>query len=1027
MNFTKYVSLLLFVFLVSSHVAAVTQLNHEVYDGFGGPLEAGTYLVTDQITVPRGETLTIEPGVVIKISRSQFIVGGVLDIEGTESNPVVFTGKDDDSVGEQISNSDGNPTAGDWIGILFEEGSIGNLSNLICKYSGREGDAIEVASSVTFADCEIIESASHGLTISNQPTDQVVVRNCTFQNNDGYAIYAKQPDSIVTSRFEGNAAQGNQADVIAATGTITTSGDISSDMPIFLLDDLVIGDEDPETATIIVNVSPGVIFKARNKGIIVHDQFDVSGEPQFPVLFTSDEDGAEDAGGDTLQGDNNPSAGQWSCLQYTEKSRGTLSYSVFRYGGSEGAALDIGSTVSVSNSEFTSNAAAGISISNATDRATIENCTFQNNGTYAIYAIHPNGLVLTQFENNSAQGNQADVLFATGEITKSGTIRTQIPIFFDETLTIGDTDEDTAEIIVNVSPGVIFKPLGSNLVVNDELNVDGSQESPVLFTSAYDTAQDAGGSTLANQVISLASGQWGQLKYNTGSDGNVRYAKFRYGGEASVAVLELNSAIRVSDCEISNNLGEGIFANGDVTLVDLTVQQNDHGLVLSGNHSSVVRGGIYTQNARDGIVVQESHSTTGTHITITKNMGNGVEISSTGDISITQSNIFSNNQWGVLKETINVVNFQENYWGDPSGPKDENTPVSFIKDSLNLYNPNSNGNRVTDFVDWSNPVSGSITTPTPTPTSTPTPTNTPEPTSTPTPTPTSEIMVTSTPTPTYTPSPTFTPIQTPIQEEGVFVLDNIGDVSGDFIGTTDFDTVENRNLTIYWNVPQGNATDWHVYVRKGFGGTKFLGLTGSGSVNRLDWYAGAPNLDEAFANGPDFNSVYTFRVIRIDEELGSDDYFEVDGPVGFNLEGGNPVSLASPDMPDVPSGQIAVCDDIFGIENLAPSGSTGSDVDQADWNALQIAWNFGEEAPEAKEYHVFVNVDGSGFTFLGQTYNGNLNYFWWTSENEFRTYEDFADGPQDGHSYQFRVYLVPLSGGNNLSLASGVLNYSIAN
>ena len=323
---------------------------------------------------------------------------------------------------------------------------------------------------------------------------------------------------------------------------------------------------------------------------------------------------------------------------------------------------------------------------------------------------------------------------------------------------------------------------------------------------------------------------------------------------------------------------------------------------------------------------------------------------------------------------------------------------------------------MTDFVDWSNSKSNQA--------ATATPTMTPSPTHTPTPTLTPIIDVTSTPTPTFSPTQIPTPIRTPIQEEGVFVFDAIGDVNGDLSGNTDFDPLENRNLTIYWNVAQGNATDWHVYVRKGLGGMKYLGRTANGSANHFDWYAEAPNLAEPYVNGPDFNSIYYFRVIRIDGQLSADDYFDVASPVGFNVEGGNPVSLVSPDMPDVKAGEIAVCDGILGIVNLAPTGSTGFDNDRAEWNALQIAWNFSVDSTTVNEYHVSVSIDNGEFQFLGQTYDGRINYFWWTSKNEFRTQAGFTQGPQGGHTYQFKVTLVPFSGAKR-TLTSGVLNYSI--
>ncbi|RJP22074.1 MAG: hypothetical protein C4527_22355 [Candidatus Omnitrophota bacterium] len=308
------------------------------------------------------------------------------------------------------------------------------------------------------------------------------------------------------------------------------------------------------------------------------------------------------------------------------------------------------------------------------------------------------------------------------------------------------------------------------------------------------------------------------------------------------------------------------------------------------------------------------------------------------------------------------------------------------------------------------------------PTSIFTPTQTPmsvlpTPTQTPTPVP---------PTPTRTPmsaAPTSTPISGNVQS--VFIYDQTGDVSGDLTGQTDFDAIDARNLSIVWTANTANATDWHLYVRKGFGGAKYLGRTASGTATRFDWFAGAANLSAEFANGPDFNSVYTFRIVRIDGNLGPDDYFDASAPVGFNAEGGNAVSLIQPKVPNLQSKKVVIYDDLLGGDDLAPMGSTGANVDASDARAIQIAWNFNRDAATVNEYHVLVSVDGGTYQFLGQTYNGTITYFYWSPTSQFKTAAAFADGPQDGHTYQFYIALSPLSGERE-TLTSGVLHYSVA-
>jgi hypothetical protein len=240
----------------------------------------------------------------------------------------------------------------------------------------------------------------------------------------------------------------------------------------------------------------------------------------------------------------------------------------------------------------------------------------------------------------------------------------------------------------------------------------------------------------------------------------------------------------------------------------------------------------------------------------------------------------------------------------------------------------------------------------------------------------------------------------------VEIFDNVGDTSGDLTGKTDFDAADKRNLTIHCTAPSAGATDWHVYIRSGLGGMKYLGHSGSAEPT-LNWYPKAPNIAPEFAGGPDFNTAYTFRMARITSKLKPEDIFDQAGFVGFNIEGGNPVNLAQPAMPDLEPGTMVVCDDIFGIRNLAPPGKVGSDVDSADWRAVQIAWNFGVSGDDVSDYQIYVSVDNGAFEYLGHTSTGKMNYFWWTPNKLFDTTAKFITGPQGGHSYKFSVAMLP--------------------
>ena len=91
--------------LVSLASAQGVPLTGMLSDSTTGPLAAGVY-VANTISVPAGETLTIDAGVVIKFEfDTRFDVEGTLIVDGTPGNPVIFTETRDDVGGD--TNGDG--------------------------------------------------------------------------------------------------------------------------------------------------------------------------------------------------------------------------------------------------------------------------------------------------------------------------------------------------------------------------------------------------------------------------------------------------------------------------------------------------------------------------------------------------------------------------------------------------------------------------------------------------------------------------------------------------------------------------------------------------------------------------------------------------------------------------------------------------------------------------------------------------------------------------------------------------------
>ena len=170
---------------------------------------AGVYRVTAHLTIASGATLTILPGVIVKVESGRIIyVQGALDAVGSEGSPVVFTSFSDDSWGGD-TNADGPSTGapGDWARIEFQDSTNEaktRFEHVLVRYggSGSNGSVYTYAANLAFRDCEIELGSSHGLyAYSSVP----LVERCHVHDNASYGIYVRyNSGTIRDSQIQGN-------------------------------------------------------------------------------------------------------------------------------------------------------------------------------------------------------------------------------------------------------------------------------------------------------------------------------------------------------------------------------------------------------------------------------------------------------------------------------------------------------------------------------------------------------------------------------------------------------------------------------------------------------------------------------------------------------------------------------------------------------------------------------------------------------------------------------------------------------
>ncbi|HEY5667868.1 MAG TPA: hypothetical protein VIR03_01760 [Candidatus Saccharimonadales bacterium] len=569
---------------------------------------AGQVYVVSTYVVSSGATLTIQAGAIVKYQPSWSNVGiivsegGTLNVNGTASQPVLFTSINDDSLGGDSAN-DGpsTPTSGEYKYAILTRGAA-TINHATFAYSAKSIQA----------NCGTTDSTTVALTVANNAfngggiaVDSCLASKVILQNNTFQASYGNALEVSGGSDISGISLSGSTKNTFTGSGkalammlynAVIPSGSalaVSSDSGVvFGLQFLTING--------MLNVGQGVVFKTLTgvpaNGIIVTESgsLAVSGSSTAPVVFTSIKD--DTLGGDTGgDGPTAPAPGDYSWV-LAVRGVATIDQTRFMY-NSKSVQINCGSPSSmavsavITNSEFDS---AGVRMDGCVaSRPILQSNTFSVVVGNAIESSSSDisGIVLSGSAKNTFNGSDKSRVISLLDSQVSQNPGMTIDSGSNAVLVVQDL---YVYGYLTINPGVVLKTVASQsskgLVVatNGRLDINGSQTVPVTFTSINDDS--AGGDSAGDGPTIPTTDYPVAISMQPDSTANVSHTNIQYAGRAfSVGGGQLS----VNTSRIMY-VGFGFDApfQGLIDIRDSSISQAQTGINVSGTAKAIFRGTI---------------------------------------------------------------------------------------------------------------------------------------------------------------------------------------------------------------------------------------------------------------------------------------------------------------------------------------------------------------------------------------------------------------------------------------------------
>ncbi len=196
-----------------------------------GPDQLNSYVISGDLTMQAGTSLTIEPGVITKfMSGASLAVNGAINALGSVQNRITFTSVSDDLSGGDI-NGDGRetaPFAGSWDGLELKSTATGNLAYVDIRYGGyvggnQDANLVIRSDNTSVSQARISQSSTYGVRVYG---DDVNLSNSDIYGNEDGGIYIHNSSSAVVTNSRLFANAGDAIYVNSSAGATVTESEL---------------------------------------------------------------------------------------------------------------------------------------------------------------------------------------------------------------------------------------------------------------------------------------------------------------------------------------------------------------------------------------------------------------------------------------------------------------------------------------------------------------------------------------------------------------------------------------------------------------------------------------------------------------------------------------------------------------------------------------------------------------------------------------------------------------------------------